>query len=285
MCKNIEAPQIAKDHGMTCLVFEDDFDSLDTIDLNATGEEGYKWYVRRPYRATVLTTEDFSIKDSVLTLHEHNSLYNYGLATVDGHNGVGFTFNKGVLEFRVRVPSYDQEMRNYNIPDGGGPAVWSFPREKIYEYDGNYCPHWVETDWMEYWGDLDLFPEGHYSITLHETIRAKDENGVVIKDEKQSVQKHSLGKERHQNGFHDALWHTMTFLWEENLLVGWFDDKVVLRMNYGQDRLCDPLPSLRIGEQMGAFSFMNEQHLALIISGSARNTMEIDWIRVWQKPE
>jgi hypothetical protein len=42
---------------------------------------------------------------------------------------------------------------------------------------------------------------------------------------------------------------------------------------------------LRIGEQMGAFSFMNEQHLALIINGSGCNTMEIDWIRVWQKPE
>ena len=97
------------------------------------------------------------------------------------------------------------------------------------------------------------------------------------------MQKHSLGKERHQNGFHDALWHTMTFLWEEDLLVGWFDDKEVLRMNYGQDRLCDPLPSLRIGEQMGAFSYMNEQHLALIINGSGCNTMEIDWIRVWQK--
>ncbi len=284
MSKTITPPPIAQKLGMTRIVFEDDFDSLDTIDIHATGEEGYKWYVRRPYRATTLTTEDFSIKDSILTLHENNSLYNYGLATVDGRNGVGYTFNKGVLEFRVRVPHYDQEMRNYNLPGGGGPAVWSFPREKNYEYEGNYTPHWVETDWMEYWGDLELFPEGHYSITLHETIRAKDENGVVIQNEKEAVQKHSLGKQRHQNGFHDGLWHTMTFLWDEDLLVGYFDDKEVLRMNYGKDRPCEPTPLWRIGEEMpGAFSFMNEQELALIISGSACNPMEIDWIRVWQR--
>ena len=43
MSKLIEAPQIAKDHGMTCLVFEDDFDSYDTIDVNNTGEKGYNW--------------------------------------------------------------------------------------------------------------------------------------------------------------------------------------------------------------------------------------------------
>ena len=44
MCKHMEAPEIAKKYGMTRLVFEDDFESMDTIDLGATGEEGYKWY-------------------------------------------------------------------------------------------------------------------------------------------------------------------------------------------------------------------------------------------------
>lgn len=284
MRKHIEAPEIAKKHGMTQLVFEDDFDSPDTIDLNATGEAGYKWYVRRPYRSTTMTAEDITIENSILTLHEHNSLYNYGLATVDGHNGVGYTFNKGVLEFRCRIPHFDQDKRNGREYGCGVPAIWSFPREKIYEYDGNYAPQWVETDWMEYWGDLDKFPEGHYSITLHEVIRAKDENGVVIKDEKVAIQKHSLGYQRNQHGFHDGLWHTMTFLWEDDLFVGYFDGKEVLRMEYGEDRLCDPLPLLGVGEQMtGAFSFMNKQELALIISGSLYNPLEIDWIRVWQK--
>ena len=284
MCKSITPPEIAKEHGMTKLVFEDDFDSLDTIDLNATGEEGYKWYVRRPYSCTTMTPDDITIKDSILTLHEHNSLFNYGLATVDGRNGVGYTFNKGVLEFRCRIPHFDQDKRNGREYGCGVPAIWSFPREKIYEGPGFYTPNWVETDWMEYWGDLDAFPGGHATITLHETFRSKDENGVVIQSEKEAVQKHSLGKERHFNGFHDALWHTMTFLWEDDLFVGYFDGKEVLRMEYGKDRLCDPLPRVAVGEQVnGAFSFMNEQKLALIISGSLYNPLEIDWIRVWQK--
>jgi hypothetical protein len=279
MCEKA-IPEIAKKHGMTRLVFEDDFDSLGTIDLNATGEEGFKWYVRRPYGGVTLTTEDFSIEDSVLKLHERNSRFNYGLATVDPVSGVGYTFNKGVLEFRVRVPHYDQSMRSSKLPGGGGPAVWSFPREKIVDRVGDYAPQWVETDWMEYWGDVELFPEGHYSITLHETIR-EVKDGVVIPNR---VQGHSLGEERHQSGFRDALWHTMTFLWDDDLFVGYFDDNEVLRMNYGEGKLCDPIPTVVCGEQMmGAFSFMNRQQLALIINGSACNPMEIDWIRVWQK--
>ncbi len=281
MKKPIEAPAIAKEYGMTRLVFEDDFDSLDTIDVDATGEEGYAWYVRRPYGAVTMTTEDFTVKDSVLTLHENNSRYNYGLATVDAKNGEGFVFNKGVLEFRVRVPHYDQEMRSYKLPGGGGPAVWSFPREKILDGRDKLASQWVETDWMEYWGDLDLFPEGHYTITLHESIRPQ-ENGEVTNRER--IQGHSLGRERHENGFHDAEWHTMTFLWDEDLFVGYYDDNEVLRMNYGEDRLCDPLPQVKVGEQVkGAFSFMNRQELALIINGSRCNPLEIDWIRVWQK--
>ena len=76
----------------------------------------------------------------------------------------------------------------------------------------------------------------------------------------------------------------MTFLWDDDLFVGYFDDNEVLRMNYGEGKLCDPIPTVVCGEQMmGAFSFMNRQQLALIINGSACNPMEIDWIRVWQK--
>ena len=283
MCKNIDAPEIAKQYGMTRLVFEDDFDSLDTIDLEATGKEGFKWYMRRPYGASTLTPDDFSIKDSVLTFHAHKATWNYGLCTVDAHNGVGYTFNKGVLEFRIRIPHFTQELRSSKTTPGGGvPAVWSFPRDKIYEWEGNYAPQWVETDWMEYWGDLDAFPGGHYTITLHESIRAHDENGVY--QHKECSQKHSLGKERHFNGFNDNLWHTMTFLWEEDLFVGYFDGKEVLRLNYGEGKLCDPLPKVATGEQMeGAFSYMNKQELALIICGALHNPLEIDWIRVWQK--
>ena len=57
-----------------------------------------------------------------------------------------------------------------------------------------------------------------------------------------------------------------------------------LRMNYGEGKLCDPLPKVATGEQVaGAFSYMNKQELALIICGSLHNPLEIDWIRVWQK--
>jgi hypothetical protein len=117
MCKNIEAPQIAKDHGMTCLVFEDDFDSYDTIDVNNTGEKGYNWYVERPYNFTTIEAGvDYKVENSVLTMCNRNPLYNYGMGTYHPSKKIGWWFCKGVLEFRIRIPNPD-------IPEGNGARI------------------------------------------------------------------------------------------------------------------------------------------------------------------
>ena len=105
MSKKIETPQLAKERGMTVLVFEDDFDSLETIDVNNTGDKGYKWYVERPYKFTTLTEgEDYKVEDSVLTLCNKDATYNYGIGTYHPTKKNGWSFCKGYLEFRIRIP-------------------------------------------------------------------------------------------------------------------------------------------------------------------------------------
>ena len=251
--------------GFTNLTFSEDFDSLDTVDKAASGREGYKWYVTRPYGASTLTPDDYSVKDGVMTLHSEVSTYNYGLSTVDIPTWNGYTFHKGYLEYRIRMPHYDSAL-------SGGPAVWSMPEDKLHNVDG--LEMWIEVDWMEYWGITKDRPGGYYTICLHE--QWVDEN-VTVTDWYENT---NIGK----TGFGDAEWHTMGFLWEENHLRAFFDGKQVLDQTYGEDEVPIPLTVTQQGEFKidGVLSYMNEQILPIFINGSKGNPMEIDYLRIWQ---
>ncbi len=269
----IVPPAIAKEHGMCRLVFEDDFDSPDTIDVTGRGNAGYKWYTVRPFRAKPLVPSDYRVENSVLYLEEHDSLYNYGLATVDPHTRQGFSFNKGVLEFRIRIPHYDQAFQNYNEPNGGGPAIWSFPPDKIFDT----ALEWVEMDWMEYWGTYDgRFPDGYWTTTLHHEKRKTPQDAI-----------HFLANNTERAGapkLGDGQWHTLTFLWDTDVMDSWIDGRHSVKQTYAGN--CpDPKPKVQLGDPdtPNIYTPMNTQQLALIINGAKNNPLEIDWIRVWQK--
>lgn len=271
--KQIPIPEIAQERGMTRLVFEDDFDSLDTIDLYGTGDKKYKWYTTRPFRATPLTPDDFRIENSVLYLEQHDSLYNYGLCTYNPRVRRGFSFNKGVLEFRFRIPHYYEDKTKYSVPDCGGPAIWSFPIDKIQDTAGE----WVEMDWMEYWGTYDgRFPEGYYTTTLHHSRRENMHqfNTFIANN----------ATRRGVGCITDAEWHTMTFLWDDGILQSWFDGMPSVVQRYGAEEGPDPKATIKGELPLNKiYTPMDIQHLPLIINGAKNNPLEIDWIRVWQK--
>ncbi len=272
MKKAITPPEVARQNGMTRLVFEDDFDSYDTIDMTGEGNYGYKWYLARAFRARPLTPDDFRVENSILYLEEHDSLYNYGLATYNPRTNVGFSFNKGVLEFRIRVPHYDAALMKYDEPDCGGPAIWSFPPEKIRDT----ALEWVEMDWMEYWGTYDgRFPDGYWTTTLHHEKRVDAESKI-----------HFLANNTERQGagkLGDGQWHTLTFLWDEGFIDSWIDGEQSVRVTY-RDNRPEPTPKVQMGDPdtKGIYTPMDSQYLALIINGAKNNPLEIDWIRVWQ---
>lgn len=260
----LEVPEIAAQAGYDELVFTDEFNSINTVDVGATGADGYKWYVTRPYAAPTLDPDDYSVENGIMTVKNKNSMYNYGLGTVDIDTHRGFSFNQGFLEFRLRIPGYDSTQ-------DGGPAVWSFPLGKLLEIPGEN-KQWVEMDWMEYWG-TDAYEDGHYTITMHESIR--DDSGTV-------VQLHSTGNERHKQGFADGEWHVMQFLWTENLIVAWTDGEEVFRARYQEGELPDPIQTVVMGDLLdSAFVYMNDQYCPIFLGGSVDNQLELDYIHVW----
>lgn len=254
--------EVVAEAGMSNLVFSDDFDSLSTVDTTAGGALGYKWYVTRPFGASTLTTDDYSVSDGVLSLHLAVPTYNYGLSTVDMGTRNGFTYNKGYLEMRIRIPQFNTEGE-------GIPAVWGMPQSKLHSEK----EMWVEMDFLEYWGKKsDTDEKGSYSVTLHEQWLNED------------YQVTDWYSSRGGGSLTEGEWHTLGFLWEENSLRCFLDGEAGFTQTWGEDEIPIPNNKVERGEIRfeGVFSYMNQQLLPLFISGSADNPLEIDYLRIWQ---
>ncbi len=255
-------PEIALQHGMTRLTFEDDFDSLDTIDVNDTRQPGYKWYVSRPYGVVPSKPEDYKVENSVITLQSPD--YTWTLCTMDWKSQIGYAFHQGVLEFRVRMPV---PHRPAGSPKGW-QAVWSFPPKKL----NNTTPEFVELDWLEYWGG------GFWFTTFHHMKRDPNRNPVEYWWVENCYNTSPAA-------FLDQEWHTLTFLWVDGKIEGWIDDVPCMKQTFYEGQLPDPLPYVDRGYTDGAFRILDnkDQPETLIIGGTEHNPLEMDWIRVWQK--
>ncbi len=244
--------------GMTDLIFNDDFNDAGSVDNQKTKKAGYKWYITRPYGAPDLEAGDYEVKNGVMTVKNVTPTYNYGLGTTDMDTFVGFDFNTGYLEVKLRIP----RPRKNTESEKGVPAIWALPSEKLF-YG---TEHWVELDWLEYWGD------NYYTICLHEQKRpAGGETTQWTKNSNTSF-----------HGLNDGNWHVMGWLWQEGLFISYLDGKEVMRLKWEKGELAWPIQTVNTGElELGAFVKLDEQHLPVIIGGSQDNPLELDYVRVW----
>ena len=253
---------IVEEYGLTNLTFSDDFDTLDTVDVLAGGEEGYKWYTTRRWSQTDMTRADYFVKDGVMTLQHEDCTYAIGASTMDPTTGAGYTYNHGYMEFRIRMPHPEEKEEG----EKGKPAVWSLPPEKWLEISGKN-KHWVEVDWIEYYGD------DYYTISVHEQEK--------FEDAEQNWYKNSGAK---QAGYGDGEWHTLGFLWVDDLIIGYYDGEEIFNQTYSADDVPIPLNQNMSGELRfdGVFDFLDSQELVLYLAGGIDMPMEIDYMRIWQ---
>ncbi len=137
------------------LVFDDEFDSLNTIDINATGARGYNWYVTKFFSAPTTLPGDLSISSGVLTISPSVNSYAYHIATAApasnalGYVGRVFGGGKGFyIEARM---SFDDSLARAH----GSPAFWA---EALQHGIGNdqwpgqsaRYTHFAEIDFLEY---------------------------------------------------------------------------------------------------------------------------------------
>ena len=254
---------IVEEYGLTNLTFSDDFDTLDTVDVLAGGKEGYKWYTTRRWAQKDMTRADYFVKDGVMTLQHEDCTYAIGASTMDPVTGAGYTYNHGYMEFRIRMPRPEKK----NEGEKGKPAVWSLPPEKWLEISGKN-KHWVEVDWIEYYGD------DYYTISIHE--QEKFDDGTPLNWYKNSGAR--------QAGYGDGEWHTLGFLWVEDLVIGYYDGEEIFNQTYGEGEIPVPINQNSSGELRfdGVFDFLDSQELVLYLAGGIDVPMEIDYMRIWQ---
>ena len=244
--------------GMTDLIFNDDFNDPNSVDNSKSKKMGYKWYITRPYGAPDLEAGDYAVENGIMTVKNTIPTYNYGLGTVDMDSYEGFTFTTGYLEVRVRVP----RPRENTETEKGVPAIWALPTEKLFDNSR----HWVELDWMEYWGD------NYYTVCLHE-IKSKADGSKEMW--------YTNGSTAY-SGLNDGEWHVMGWLWQDGLFITYYDGVEKKRIAYEADSFPDPMYDLKEGMMdVGAFVLMDSQHMPIIIGGSQDNPMELDYVRVW----
>lgn len=249
--------------GMFDLTFNDDFDSLESIDQRSTGKEGYKWYVKRRWAQSDMTPDDYFVKDGILTLQSHDNPYTIGASTVDCETHVGYTFKQGYIEARIRMPhaiSTDGER--------GKTAIWSLPFENWAE--GLTSGRYVEADWYEYYGEPG---KQYYGVTLHD-MEGSGEN-----------LKHASGSKLIKGGLADEEWHTLGWLWDEGSLMCFCDGIPTYYQTWGEGEV--PIPVHRVVKGMpqaeGIFTPLDKWDMMLFIAGMDNVPLEIDYLRIWQK--
>lgn len=249
--------------GMFDLTFNDDFDSLESIDRQSTGKEGYKWYVKRRWAQSDMTPDDYFVKDGVLTLQSHDNPYTIGASTVDCETHVGYTFKQGYIEARIRMP-------HAVSTDGkkGKTAIWSLPFENWAE--GLTSGRYVEADWYEYYGEPG---KQYYGVTLHD-MEGSGEN-----------LQHASGSKLIKGGLADEEWHTLGWLWDEGSLMCFCDGIPTYYQTWGEGEV--PIPVHRVVKGMpqaeGIFTPLDKWDLMLFIAGMDNVPLEIDYLRIWQK--
>ena len=172
---------------------------LSTVDTLGGGDEGYKWYITRPWSADRLTPYDYKTENGILTLMSENPTYGIAFNSVDVATNNGFRYKQGYLEVRLRIvrPSPNDSH------ESGVPTVWSFTEDKALEAITGNDTHWVELDWLEYWGNTNQYPGGYYTTTFHQST-------TVAESPSYSNSNHSL------EALGDAEWHVMGWLGEDN---------------------------------------------------------------------
>ncbi len=268
------APQQALNGGFNKLVFSDDFTTLDTIDGGFTGDYGYNWYFKDMTGVSGDLSDVWLTEDGIM-LAGKRMRYNSLLSTLDSTTGAGWSgFTHGYLEYRTRFKlDYSTEVTSI----AGAPAVWSFQDKYFAPKIFGKPEKNVEVDWMEYWGEK--FPQGNWTITLHESSVAADgslydqssNNGTNFVPDSKTGQENDIG---------DGEWHTIGYRWNEGLIICYLDGSEVWRQEWGGEYGPEPPVNGKYDEDL--FKYIDEQNLALFISGGSIHPMELDYIRVWQ---
>ena len=258
------------------LAFEDNFDSISTIDTGNTGAPGFKWYPAGVHKWGKPDTQpnEYSVNNSVLRIAPTHSTYNRNFMTRDPNTGEGQSFERGYYEVRMRVDA--DGVRNVPPENSSWPAFWA---QSNHLHRLNQRPY-VELDMVE------IMRKDEFLGTLWAHHGGQFDKSLMIKNRKADY--------RNPN-YHSADWHTYGCLWDTNGVEWYIDGVLVLKQYWGEKRNLlapnDPQQnpvaadgtSPTLSNPFGLFD--SETAIDVILGTGKTWPMEVDWVRIWQLPQ
>ena len=267
------------------IVFDEEFNSVSTIDVKDTRKPGHKWYTSHFFGAPTTPSSAYSATVEFLTLTQHNS-YNGSLGTAGpAKNKQGFVGQAwgGGAYFEA---SFKFDPAQVNTAKGW-PAFWSMAIEHLAQKGLDQWPgqpkgyvHFIEDDFFEYDTASSLSPYT-YGAALHDWYGIYKKTcpegfcGITNPNFKVSPPK---GTDFTQIHSYSQLW-VPSVNGQKGFINNYFDGQLLNQVTWVTSGDGTPPPSGTF-----TYSILDKQHLAIMLGTGDQQAMRINRVRVWQIP-
>ncbi len=268
---SIKPPSQTGEVGYNTLVFSDDFDSINSIDVNSTDKTGFNWYVGLPFGGPDTKPSAFSVSNSVLNLTKAPRNYNWAISSYSIKKNHGHTFRYGYFEARIRFdPSLGKISKGF-------PAWWALSTAYSRVDTMFHSEKWAELDFFEAYTNGYSNFDSSFVGTVHDWA----DSAKIHYQNKHNIQKLPSTVNFNQ-------WHTYGCLWEPGKITWYFDGVALMTQKYSASAPPDPLPNAGdnspVPPPAGTFTILDTdpQGLLIILGSDPNWPMYVDWVRVWQ---
>ncbi len=274
------------------LVFDDEFDSLTSIDVHRSQSPAFKWYTTpffvpgsQKFAPSLIT-----INNGILTLEGAPNGTGDGMIATAApaknlQGWVGRVFGGGAyFEAKIAFDPATVDTKN------GWPSFWSMSIEHMAgkgedQWQGlaKGYSHFIEDDFFEY--DIASFHgQNSYGVTMH------DWYGIWKKTCPPAfcqINTTSAGGSKFNNS---AIMPSQDIDWTKFHVIGqlWVPSNKTNSTGYVQNYF-DGIPTSKVSWDMSGnpihppqFSIMDTSHLVVILSTGIKQPLHVDWVRVWQ---
>ncbi len=261
------------------LVFDDEFNSLKTIDMAESRDPGFNWYRGAFFGRKATQAADITISNGILTLTDPDVAQIATAAPL--HAGPGWTgnaFGGGFyIEARIAFQPAPAPAKHAH------PAFWSMAIEHLQGTAAGTYEHFIEDDFFEddtrfptapktYGGAMhdwygvyrQTCPAAQFCDIANDGMSAFDNFRIQTQASTDFRQFHVYGElwvpaSNHRNGFvqYD------------------FDNAATTdRVTWALGSFASPAP----------FGIIDRDHLVIILGTGSGEAMHVDWVRLWQIP-
>ena len=296
------------------LVFSDDFTNPQTIDLNVTGNAGFKWYLTKffGYETEPASTIAFTPDGLVLTPTSVTGSYNIATAA-PANNAQGYVGNAfgGGAYFEAKI-KFDPATVNFSQ---GFPAFWGFSIEHAANKGDDHpagtptgFQHFIEDDFFEFdisWASSIAYGTaihdwyGIYASTCQEGYRKGSPGFCDVTNNGLGTPYNNFVSTKQNNVTIDwTQWHIIGQLWVPGRPYkrpeGYVQNFIDGQPAYAGDGKFTPLSKTGWKDVASAyidpmnsptaFSVLDSNHLMIILGSGLGQPFTVRYVKVWQIP-